>query len=217
LERYFKRRGLARPLESQLETAARELIRTASPEDLYIALSNGRVTAQQVAKILIPKQEAVVVEKPRSLKNNLGIRLESDLTAPMKLASCCGPAKGDPILGYITRGRGVSIHKAECPNLRRLMEQDTGRIVLAHWEGIGRVMNLEVLAEDRAGLLRDVMDVIASMNKSAMGVSSNPLGAVEKIFSIQTRIETSQHEQDQLDKRLREVPSVQEVRWSQVR
>jgi GTP pyrophosphokinase len=217
LERYFKRKGVSRPLESQLETAARELIRTASPEDLYVALSNGRITAQQVAKVLAPKQEAVVTEKPKPVKNTLGIRLEADLTAPIKLASCCSPAKGDPILGYITRGRGVSIHKADCPNLRRLMEQDAGRIVLSFWEGLGRVMNLEVLAEDRAGLLRDVMDVIASMNKSAMGVTSNPLGAVGKIFNIQTRIEASEREQDQLDKRLREVPSVREVRWSQVR
>jgi GTP pyrophosphokinase len=127
------------------------------------------------------------------------------------------PNKGDPILGYITRGRGVSIHKADCPNLRRLMEGEAGRIVPAYWEGLGRVMQLEVLADDRAGLLRDIMDAIASMGKSAMGVNSNPVSPLSKVFSIKTRIEVNAGEQATLDERLRQVGNVREVNWTPVR
>ncbi|WP_333659953.1 bifunctional (p)ppGpp synthetase/guanosine-3',5'-bis(diphosphate) 3'-pyrophosphohydrolase [Meiothermus cerbereus] len=215
LEKYFKRRGLPRPLESQLEEVGRKLIKSSSPEDLYAAIAGGRVAPQQVARILAPKSETPAT-KPKPVKSELGIRLESNLNVPIKLASCCEPAKGDAILGYITRGRGVSIHKASCPNLRRLMEQDPGRVVLAYWEGLGRVMQLEVLADDRAGLLRDIMDAIAWMGKSAMGVNSSPTSPLSSLFRISTRIDLSESEQKALDERLRSVPNVRSVSWSQV-
>jgi len=215
LEKYFKRRGLPKPLESQLEEVGRRLVKSPAPEDLYSALASGRVAPQQVARILAPKPETAV-SKPKPIKNELGIRLESDLHVLIKLASCCNPARGDAILGYITRGRGVSIHRAGCPNLRRLMEQDSGRIVLAYWEGLGRVVQLDVLADDRAGLLRDIMDVIASMGKSAMGVNSNPASPLSTLFRISTRIDVSEREQATLDQKLREIANVREVNWSQV-
>lgn len=215
LEKYFKRRGLPKPLESQLEDIGRRLIKSASPEDLYLAIAGGRVAPQQIARILAPKTEAVT-QKPKLVKNELGIRLESNLQVPIKLASCCSPARGDAILGYVTRGRGVSIHKANCPNMRRLMEQDSGRVVLAYWEGLGRVMQLEVMADDRAGLLRDVMDAIASMGKSAMGVNSNPSSPLSSLFRISTRVDLSESEQKMLDERLRSVTNVRAVNWSQV-
>ena len=215
LEKYFKRRGLPRPLESQLEEVGRKLIKSAAPEDLYAAIATGRVAPQQVARILAPGSEAPTT-RPKPVRNELGIRLESNLNAPIKLASCCEPAKGDAILGYITRGRGVSIHKAGCPNLRRLMEQDPGRVVLVYWEGLGRVMQLEVLADDRAGLLRDIMDAIARMGKSAMGVNSSPTSPLSSLFRISTRIDLSESEQKALDEHLRNVPSVRSVTWSQV-
>lgn len=215
LEKYFKRRGIPKPLESQLEEVGRKLVKSPSPEDLYAALASGRVAPQQVARILAPKPEPTPL-KSKPVKNELGIRLESDLHVPIKLASCCDPAKGDAILGYVTRGRGVTIHKAGCPNLRRLMEHDPGRIVLAYWEGLGRVMQLEVLADDRAGLLRDIMDVIASIGKSAMGVNSNPASPLSTLFRINTRIDVSEREQAMLDEKLRDVGNVREVKWSQV-
>jgi len=217
LEKYFKRRGIPRPLESQLEGAARKLVRSSSPDDLYLALATNRVTVAQVARILLPKPQMAEIAKPKPAPNPLGIRLENGLVAPLKLASCCMPNKGDPILGYITRGRGVSIHKADCPNLRRLMEGEAGRVVPAYWEGLGRVMQLEVLADDRAGLLRDIMDAIASMGKSAMGVNSNPVSPLSKVFSIKTRIEVNAGEQATLDERLRQVGNVREVNWTPVR
>ncbi|GIW33473.1 bifunctional (p)ppGpp synthetase/guanosine-3',5'-bis(diphosphate) 3'-pyrophosphohydrolase [Meiothermus sp.] len=215
LEKYFKRRGLPKPLESQLEEVGRKLIKSASPEDLYAAIAGGRVAPQQVARILAPKTETVA-PKTKPVRNELGIRLESNLNVPIKLASCCEPAKGDAILGYITRGRGVTIHKAGCPNMRRLMEQDSGRVVLAYWEGLGRVMQIEVLADDRAGLLRDIMDAIASMGKSAMGVNSNPTSPLSSLFRISTRVDLTEGEQKVLDERLRSVPNVRTVNWSQV-
>jgi GTP diphosphokinase / guanosine-3',5'-bis(diphosphate) 3'-diphosphatase len=212
LERYFKRRGLSKPLESQLESIGRRLINSAAPEDIYAALAVGRIVPGQIARALAPKPEPA--QKPKLPKNELGIRLEADLAVPIKLASCCAPTKGDTILGYVTRGRGVTIHKAECANMRRLMEQDPGRVVVSYWQGLGRVVQLDVIAEDRAGLLRDVMEAIASMGKSAMGVNSKPVFLGSTQFRISTRVELNEREQAQMDERIRQVTNVREVRWS---
>lgn len=214
LEKYFKRRGLPLPKESALEEVAKKLVRHASPEDLYMALAQGRVTTQQIARILAPKTEEAVAAKPKPVKNELGIRLENNLAAPLKLASCCNPEKGDPILGYVTRGRGVTIHRAGCPNLKRLLEQDAGRIVAAHWEGVGwgRVTNLEITAQDRAGLMRDVMDVIAGAGMSAMGIESRILG---ESAHMKVRLEVGEAERTMLENQIRQVPGVRDVRWTQ--
>jgi GTP pyrophosphokinase len=96
------------------------------------------------------------------------------------------------------------------------MEHDSGRVVLAYWEGLGRVMQLEVMADDRAGLLRDIMDAIASMGKSAMGVNSNPTSPLSSLFRISTRVDLTEGEQKALDERLRNVTNVRTVNWSQV-
>lgn len=211
LERYFRRRGLPKPLESQLEEAARKLLNSPAPEDLYLALAGNRITPQQVARILLPPPRRTSTP-PRPIPgNDLGIRLESNLRAPLKLASCCEPAKGDPILGYVTRGRGVTLHRADCPNLKRLLEHEPDRVIPAFWEGVGRPLNLEVLASDRAGLLRDVMDVIASQGKSALGVQSKPLGQEVR---IQIRLEVDDRERLLLEEGLLQVPGVRRVSWA---
>ncbi|RTG92245.1 RelA/SpoT family protein, partial [Thermus scotoductus] len=122
LERYLKRRGLPKPSDSQLEEAAKRLGIAPSPEELYLALALNRITPKQVAEKLYPKA-LLKPEKPKPTpKNEWGIRLEQDLQAPIRLASCCEPMKGDAILGFVTRGRGVTIHRADCPNLRRILQ-----------------------------------------------------------------------------------------------
>lgn len=91
-----------------------------------------------MAEKLYPKA-LLKPEKPKpQARNEWGIRLEQDLQAPIRLASCCEPMKGDPILGFVTRGRGVTVHRADCPNLRRLLQgPEADRVIGAYWEGVG--------------------------------------------------------------------------------
>ncbi|RTH40079.1 GTP pyrophosphokinase, partial [Thermus scotoductus] len=135
LERYLKRRGLPKPSDSQLEEAAKRLGIAPSPEELYLALALNRITPKQVAEKLYPKA-LLKPEKPKPTpKNEWGIRLEQDLQAPIRLASCCEPMKGDAILGFVTRGRGVTIHRADCPNLRRILQgPEADRVMGAYWD-----------------------------------------------------------------------------------
>ncbi|WP_026328940.1 RelA/SpoT family protein [Thermus scotoductus] len=212
LERYLKRRGLPKPSDSQLEEAAKRLGIAPSPEELYLALALNRITPKQVAEKLYPKA-LLKPEKPKPTpKNEWGIRLEQDLQAPIRLASCCEPMKGDAILGFVTRGRGVTIHRADCPNLRRILQgPEADRVMGAYWEGVGgKVATLEVLAQDRAGLLRDVMQVVAEAGKSALGSETRILGPIAR---IRLRLTVQDGERESLVQAIKSVKSVQEVRW----
>ncbi|GLV48509.1 guanosine-3',5'-bis(diphosphate) 3'-pyrophosphohydrolase [Thermus sp. LT1-2-5] len=212
LERYLKRKGLPKPTDSQLEEVAKHLGLPPSPEELYLALALNRLTPKQVAEKLYPKA-LLKPEKPKPApKNEWGIRLEQDLQAPIRLASCCEPMKGDAILGFVTRGRGVTVHRADCPNLRRILQgPEADRVIGAYWEGVGgKVATLEVLAQDRTGLLRDVMQVVAEAGKSALGSETRILGPMAR---IRLRLTVQDGEREALLEALRGVKSVQEVRW----
>jgi GTP diphosphokinase / guanosine-3',5'-bis(diphosphate) 3'-diphosphatase len=98
------------------------------------------------------------------------------MDAPAKLAQCCSPVRGDDVIGYITRGRGVTVHRIDCPNVKHLMHVEPERFVQVTWEApAGEVfaVDFEIVGVDRPGLLKDVLDVIAAMNKSATRVAAD--------------------------------------------
>ncbi len=182
LDRYLKKRGLpARKLMriKNLEDITEKLMGSRNPDDLYMALHSGRYTAQQVARALVPDLEpaqALPTPQEKPPPSTSGIYLEGGLQAPVKFAQCCKPAQGDMILGYITRGRGVTIHKANCSNSKRLRLEESNRVIGAGWDVksvSGSTIDFEVIAQDRVGLLKDVLDVLEKLQKSALKVEAN--------------------------------------------
>jgi len=112
---------------------------------------------------------------PPPAKSVSGVYVDG-LDAPAKLAQCCSPVRGDDVLGYITRGRGVTVHRVDCPNVKHLMTSDEARLVQVTWDTpAGEVfpVDFEIIGIDRPGLLKDVLDVIAGMNKSASRVAAD--------------------------------------------
>ncbi len=93
------------------------------------------------------------------------------------IAKCCQPIPGDDIIGFITQGRGISIHKASCPQLRGLMKKNPERVVTAQWgeeaSANGFTVTIKVVASDYSGLLRDVTTVIANEKINVLGVRSH--------------------------------------------
>ena len=93
------------------------------------------------------------------------------------IAKCCQPIPGDDIIGFITQGRGISIHKANCPQLRGLMKKNPERVVSSQWgddaTADGFTVNIKVVASDYSGLLRDVTTVIANEKINVLGVRSH--------------------------------------------
>lgn len=147
-----------------------------SVDDVYAAIGDGALTVNQV----INKQKELffneiqveeLVDAP--LINNV-IHTERDTTSSalkikgvddvaIRLARCCNPLPGDQVTGYITRGRGISVHRQDCPNLQNYLKTEPDRVIEVDWADNRGVYNveLEVRAIDRSRLTTDVMNIIA--------------------------------------------------------
>ncbi|WP_414656620.1 RelA/SpoT family protein [Deinococcus sp. VB343] len=182
LEKYLRRRQLAvRQLmrSKLLEEATQKLVGSRNPDELYLALAAGKVTPSTVARILSPslaqEQAAPARPKPAVKPSEHGIYVEG-FTTQTKISHCCSPIRGDQIMGYLTRGRGVSIHRIDCPNMVRLLRDEPERCVAASWEaqsGQELAVDLDVVAEDRDGLLADVMKVLSDLSVSSLKVEAH--------------------------------------------
>ncbi|AEB12731.1 RelA/SpoT family protein [Marinithermus hydrothermalis] len=215
LEKYLKRRGLPLPKEAELEAIAQKLLGHASPEDLYLAIVQGRVTTAQVARLLVPEEERTPrIAPPPDKKQplNLGVYLEGDLKAPIKMASCCRPVRDDAILGYVTRGRGVTVHRTDCPNMKRLLREQPERCLAARWDSSTNgtyLVQLHIEADDRAGLLRDVLNVFALMGKSVLSADTQVSGTTA---SMQLRFEVKDaQELARIKEGIRKIPEIRRI------
>jgi GTP pyrophosphokinase len=185
LERALRRKHLSvsqYTAKGKLEGAAKALLHAESPDDLYIALDAKRLGTRQILEFLAPEayQSDKPAPKPSLQPSKTGIAgiLLDGIDAPAKLALCCSPVRGDDVVGYITRGRGVSVHRVDCPNVKHLMQSkaEQERFVNVAWDAPGDEVfpvDFEVVAVDRSGLLKDILDVIAAMNKSAPKVGAS--------------------------------------------
>jgi len=186
LERALRRRSLpvAKLMSrAKLEEVAKKLLNVDNTEELLLALESGRLSAKHVVEALVPdlvkeRRPPPSSEAPR--KSVSGVYVDG-LDAPANLARCCSPVRGDDVIGYITRGRGISVHRVDCPNVKHLMLTDHDRFVQVMWDApAGEVfaVDFEVIGMDRPGLLKDVLDVISGMNKSANRVAADVQGAM---------------------------------------
>lgn len=135
---------------------------------------------------------APLIGKPRDAPAGKGqvlvVGVESLLT---QLARCCRPAPPDDIVGYVTRGKGVSIHRASCSNLKSLLERAPERVVDVAWgvqpDAVYPVEFL-VMAQDRPGLLRDISEVYAREKLNVVGVNSSCTGGEARmLFTVEIR------------------------------
>ncbi len=159
-----------------------------SADDLFSAVGFNGITAQQVVNRLAEKMrkirdQEVALEKITQEMKSPTIRKVTDSGVVVKgidnllirLSRCCSPVPGDEIVGFITKGRGVSVHRADCPNVQD--EHSNERIIDVEWEQeltIGRKeyqVDIEVSAFDRPGLLNEVMQVVNEAKTNIVAVS----------------------------------------------
>jgi GTP pyrophosphokinase len=174
LERELQRLGIA---NTNFEKMAREL-GFKVPEEMFIALGNGDLSVNRVIKQLsdivestdileatIPAQEA----KPSTDAVEV-VGLKGLLS---NMARCCNPMPGDQIVGYITRGRGATIHRQDCPNILR--QKDTERLLQVDWGKIERTfpVHITVKAYDRQGLMGDISTLLQGEGVNIADVSVN--------------------------------------------
>ena len=180
LAKELRREGIAIPddkLDEFVGGCCRRM-RQNSAEDLYAAIGYGGITiANCMPKFKEEYQklkaaEAPVTELPkvdlRKVHSTDGVVVEGFDNTPIKFAKCCNPLPGDPIVGFITRGFGVSIHKANCANAVSSMKDPSNapRWVKAYWADSVKESykaGLEILALDRNDLLKDVLNALSDM------------------------------------------------------
>jgi guanosine-3',5'-bis(diphosphate) 3'-pyrophosphohydrolase len=170
LDRELKRRRLARPTDDQVVTAARAL-NLNDPQHLLASIGQGDINIGQALKHLYPELESAEAPKQNVFDRFVdkmrgtgkGVRIQGVDGLMVRYAQCCQPVPGDPVVGYVTRGRGVSIHRADCPNLLILAHEPERRIEIDWQEAEGErfVVRLALEANDRRGLYADLATAVS--------------------------------------------------------
>ena len=153
-----------------------------SLDDYYAAVGYGKVSVRQLVGRLVPESELKETSESRIttvVKKALGIsgaavKVRGLDDVMVYLAKCCGPVRGEPIVGYITRGKGVSVHSERCPNVERLLYDPERKIEVA-WAGSKDTkfqVKLSIFSEDRQGVLARVTSAIADEESNISDVSA---------------------------------------------
>jgi len=154
-------------------------------DSLYAAVGDGHVSPQSVIERLTAgfheeeDETETVFELPRrssadrARADNSGVLVRGDADVMAKLARCCTPVPGDEIIGFVTRGSGVSVHRVDCRNVGDLRKQE-GRIMDVSWSEAGKslfLVQIQIEALDRGGLLSDVTRVLAEHHVNILSAS----------------------------------------------
>jgi len=194
-------------------------------EDMFAAVGYGGITASQITTRLTDKfrkekkeEELIHIPevKPTTKKKKLdhGVRVKGIDNLLIRFSRCCNPVPGDEIVGFVTRGRGVSIHRENCPNL--LVEDAEDRLLPVEWEGDSNQnynVDIEVQGMDRRGLLNEVLQAVNETKTNIVAVSGrsdkNKLAFISMTISIQNVDHL--HKVVERIKRIRDIFSVQRV------
>jgi GTP pyrophosphokinase len=205
-----------------IEKIAKRMNYPGVPE-LFAAIGFGDASAPSVVARLKDEFKAHnVVELPslhrppaaprRVPRNATGVRIAGVDDVLVRLSKCCSPVPGDPIMGYVTIGKGVSVHRADCPNVA-YMSTMPDRIIQASWAKVDELthaVDVDIEAADRAGLLQDVMSVCAEFKTSASSVTARVKRDKLAIISLTLQIRDLDHLHRVIE-RLRTIRDVRNV------
>lgn len=213
-ERDLKRLGIDKPDTGKLL----ERFNLTTHDDLLAAIGRGDVSIIQVANTLqdlSPRKPREFAPVPPAAKKGGGVSIHGVGDLMTQLAGCCKPVPNDRIVGYITRGRGVTIHRQDCSNALRLGAAERSRMVDVSWSGTQEntyPVDVVLSAYDRQGLLRDVSTVVANekVNVTAMRTETDKR---RRMASMGLTVEVSDLGQlSRVLDRLSQLPNVFEVR-----
>ena len=229
IERELKRIGMAHGdiFKTEYINPMLDRYKYKNLDEMYAAVGFGAITAQKIiARMLIEyrkehKEEPIeekIEELSTARKNapkpsDSGIIVKGIDNCLVKLSKCCNPLPGDEIIGYITKGRGVSVHRKDCVNVNELLKEEN-RIIDVKWfdqEKVTYTVEIEIFANDRNGLLADIIQKINEKKAKILGV--NARATKERIAVTEVTLEV-----DNLDglnkiiRELRKIDSVYEVK-----
>ncbi len=196
-------------------------------EDMYAAVGFGANSAVKVIAKMLQEyrkehQEEDIEEKMEELRkqkenkqkpSSSGVIVKGIDNCLVKLSKCCNPLPGDEIIGYITKGRGVSVHRKDCVNVKDLLSEEN-RIIDVKWYEEAKEnynVTIEALANDRKGLLVDILNSIKETKANLMGVSTKTTKERIAIMDINIEVENIE-ELNKVIRNIKKVDSVYEVR-----
>jgi GTP pyrophosphokinase len=166
--------------------AMAEQFKLANVEEFYAAYGRGDISPNQIAargQSLVapsnPPQAIVAATAKKTSNKTSAIQIQGVGNLLTHLGRCCSPAPGDSIIGYITRGRGVTIHRHDCRNILNMSEDKQGRLITVEWSSGAPLeaypVDIRIEAIDRQGLLRDILTVLSNekVNVTTVNTQSN--------------------------------------------
>ena len=221
LERELRRRRLGKVTDEALNGIAKGLGLTDAVHVLA-AIGQGEIQTLNVIKVLFPSVDEAaeppkptvierLVDKVRGTGNDRGVRIHGVDGVMVRYAQCCQPVPGDEVVGYVTRGRGVSIHRADCPNLLPLAHEPERRLEIDWQEKFGErfIVRLAMEGTDRRGLYADVASAVSS---TGTDIRQMDLKAIDgrAVGAMMVEVENLQHLQ-QIVKAVRRVKGISDV------
>ena len=182
-------------------------------DDLYALVGLGAIVASSfIAKL---KEENLSKEENEKKKKDTsyGVTVKGENNLMVRFAKCCNPVPGDDILGYITKGRGVSIHRKDCGNLNSLIKEDPQKVVDVSWgtsKGVAYMAEIQVKTEDKSGILSDVMNILMDSKLPLNALNAKSAKGNLAYINIKIKIDTVEQLKE-LMKKIKRVPGVLDV------
>lgn len=200
-------------------------------DDIYAAVGVGSISAsafvsrlkeenlvdkvKQSDEEIAKNIEEHIAKSDRGNKNesSYGITVKGESNLMIRFARCCNPVPGDEIQGYITKGRGVSVHRTDCSNLKSLIAYDPNKVVDVSWgmsKGASYVAEVRVKSDDRMGVLSDIMKVITDSGLHLNALNANSAKGNEALINIKVKIDSVEQLRE-LMKKIRRLKGVTDV------
>src|SRR3954451_23695001 len=223
LTKALRREGLPvqKVAASALIPKVAEAMNYADLDALHAAIGEGHVSAKSVAQRIARElrggdhedklPSTATKPRPSRSKQTVGVHVEGLDDVMVRLSRCCTPVPGDEIIGFVTRGRGVSVHRADCANAESLMSEQAARLIDVEWDGdrAGSVFRagVEVVALDRSKLLRDVANALSEQHVNIVACSTHTGG--DRVAKM--RFEFEMADASHLDSVLRTIKTIDAV------
>ncbi len=169
-----------------------------SADDLFEVVGKDEFSLRNIELLLRPPEpvstpdDYLPLKKPNAGGGKGGVLVVGVDSLMTQLAKCCKPAPPDAICGFVTRGKGVSVHRADCSNLRNMVTRSAGRVIHVEWGGKTGgdksvyPVDVTVEANDRQGLLRDISEVFAKEKMNVIGVQTHSIrGTAWMTFTVE--------------------------------
>lgn len=152
-------------------------------------------------------------QQPKKSKSGIVVRGVGDVA--VRFSKCCRPLPGDDIVGYITRGRGVSIHRQDCTNIIHMCEEEKERLIEAQWfnqEEVNRtyITEIQITGSDRMGIIVDISKILTDMKVAVKSLNARTTRNHEAIFNIRIEINHT-YQLDEITRKVMQISDVVEI------